>query len=231
MIIKGFQPLTTLDYPQQLAALVFTAGCNMRCTYCYNKSLVENAPDLPEVPPQDILQFLQRRKGLLDGVVISGGEPTMHADLPDFIKKIKQLGFKVKLDTNGTNPKMVQDLLNEKLIDYIAMDVKQVPAKYEAVTKLRVNMDKVEQTVAIIKSSDIDYEFRTTAAPSFISKQELLEIGKWLQGSKKYCLQQFKAVDSMNDMRLITAKTYEKEELDAIKEELAPYFREIEVRT
>jgi pyruvate formate lyase activating enzyme len=230
MIIKGLQPTTLIDYPGQVACIVFTAGCTFNCGFCYNKSLVENSANLPEISEQNFFDFLDTRKKFLDGVVITGGEPTIYKDLPDFIKKIKQKGFLVKLDTNGTNPEMLQYLINNKLVDYFAMDIKNSPEKYDATTNKKIDINKIEKSIDLIMDSGIKYEFRTTAMPRLIKKEDFLKIGVWLKGAKKYCLQQFKSMGELIDESFRTEKTYSEAELNQFKELLKPYFDEIEVR-
>ncbi len=230
MLIKGFQPLTLIDYPGQLAAIIFFGGCNLRCHYCYNKLLALNSPELPIINEDQIFSFLENRNGLIDGVVITGGEPTLQEDLTEFIKKIKQLGFLVKLDTNGTNPDIVKELIDNKLVDYIAMDIKNIPESYEKTTTVGIDIKNVMETVKIIMGSGIDYEFRTTVLPKLISKKDFLKIGEWLKGAKKYCIQQFKKTETIMDMAYLNEEPYTEEDLDEIKKILLPYFKNIEVR-
>jgi pyruvate formate lyase activating enzyme len=178
MIIGGLEKLTLLDFPDKLAAIVFTKGCNFRCHYCYNpmlvwpkgsKALALGEKDIekgyPPIREEDLFIFLKERQGKIDGVVITGGEPTLYADLPDFIRRIRALGYLIKLDTNGTNPEMLQSLINDKLIDYIAMDIKAAWDKYETVVDVAVNLDNLRKSVKIIMSSSVPYEFRTTLVP------------------------------------------------------------------
>lgn len=230
MIIKGFQPTTLIDYPGKIACIVFVTSCNFRCGFCYNKKLVDDTPELNEISQEEILEFLEKRKVLLDGVVITGGEPTLHNDLPDFIAKVKDKGFSVKLDTNGTNPEMVKKLIDDKLIDYIAMDIKNSPEKYSETTNVKVNMEKINETIKLIRNSGLDYEFRTTAFPRMMTKEDFLKIGEWLKGSKKYCIQQFKSMGDLIDINFLNEKMYSEPDLNEIKKLLEPYFDKIEVR-
>lgn len=229
MIIKGFQPTTLVDYPGHVASIVFTAGCSFRCGFCYNKKLADDDPELKEIDSNEIFNHLDKRKRLIDGVVITGGEPTLYNDLPEFIKKIKEKGLLVKLDTNGTNPLMLKKLIDDKLIDYIAMDIKNSPDKYLLTTNRKVDMNKINETIKLIMNSSIAYEFRTTVI-SLITKDDFIKIGNWLKGAKKYCLQQFKPIGDLIDPEFIKEKVYSKEELNEIKESLKPYFDKIEVR-
>lgn len=231
MLIKGFQATTLVDYPGEIAAIVFVAGCDFRCPYCYNKLLVLNSPDLIELDEDKIIEKLVSRKKLLDGVVISGGEPVLQKDLPLFIEKIKELGLKVKLDTNGTNPDMIQELVDKNLIDFIAMDIKATLNKYNEIAGVKVNLEAIKKSAELIMQGKIDYEFRTTALPDLLTRQDLLEIGKWLKGAKKYCLQQFKPMPDMIDSSYANKRTYTLEELKEIKESLSEFFKEIEIRS
>lgn len=230
MIIKGLRPSTLIDYPGHIAAIIFTAGCTFRCSYCYNKKLVDDDPELEEISQEDILKFLDKRKILLDGVVITGGEPTIHPDLPSFISKIKEKGFLVKLDTNGTNPDMLKKLIDSHMVDYIAMDIKNSPEKYSETANRNIDMNKINKAIELIKNSGIDYEFRTTAAPGFISKEDFMKIGSWLHGAKKYCLQQFKATEDLINPEYCKEGTYSEMQLEEIKNLLLPYFEKVEVR-
>jgi pyruvate formate lyase activating enzyme len=230
MIIKGFQPTSLLDYPGNIASIIFTAGCNFRCPYCYNKQLVMNSPELEELDEERILEMLAKRKKLIDGVVITGGEPTLHKDLPQLLEKIKKLGLKIKLDTNGANPEMIQELINKKLIDFIAMDIKSPLEKYEQITRIKTDTAKIKKSVEIIMKSGTEYEFRTTAQPDLLTKEDFQKIGQWLKGAKKYCIQQFKTMPEMIDETFKNKNTYSKEELEEIKKSLANYFEKIEIR-
>lgn len=203
MKIAGLQKTTLIDYPEKIAAIIFSFGCNFRCPYCHNKELVESKSKVKLIPEKEIFKFLKKRSGILDAVVITGGEPTLYKDLPDLIRKIKKLGYLVKLDTNGTNPKMIKSLLDDKLADYIAMDIKGPIDKYKRITHHAGDLQNILDSVEIIKNSKIDYEFRTTVVPDLLDKKDFEKIGHWLKGAKKYYLQQFR-----NTSTLI--KSYEK---------------------
>ena len=234
MIIKGFQATTMLDYPGQIASLVFTPGCDFRCPYCYNKSLVIDSPDLIELDENKILEKISQRRKLIDGVVISGGEPCLQKDLPSFAEKIKKLGLKVKIDTNGTNPKMLKKLIDKGLVDFIAMDIKGPLNKYEDITQTRADVSAIKQSAEIIMQSStqgkVDYEFRTTALPDLLSQEDFQKIGEWLKGAKKYCIQQFKPIPGMIDSSYEYKQTYTSKELEKIRKQLEPYFEKVEVR-
>lgn len=204
MIIGGLEKLTLLDFPDNLAAIVFTQNCNFRCHYCYNPMLVwprteklspdgkNNKKDQPFVKEEDLFLFLKERKGKIDGVVISGGEPTLHSDLPQFIKKIKDLGYLVKLDTNGTNPVMLANLIKDKLIDYVAMDLKATFEKYEQTVGVKVNLDNLQKSVKIILSDSIPYEFRSTLVPALHGEADIKKMGELIKGANLWYLQKFK---------------------------------------
>ena len=196
MIIGGIHTLTLLDYPGKVACIIFTTGCNFRCGYCHNAEFVlpekikERMNDM--IPEEKIFNFLDKRKGKLDGVVVSGGEPTIHPDLVDFIRKIKAKGFLVKLDSNGTNPQVLERLLKEKLVDYIAMDVKASKEKYDEVTGVKNNFAAIKHSRDILKSSEIDYEFRTTVIKGFHDEEEMRKIAQFCRGAKQYTIQNFR---------------------------------------
>lgn len=200
MVIGGLEKLTLLDYPEHLAAIIFTQGCNFRCHFCYNPLLVlpRNGSDVKEkglspLSPQNLFLFLQERVGRLEGVVITGGEPTLHPDLPEFIKDIKDLGYRVKLDSNGTNPVMLERLIAAQLVDYIAMDIKAPLERYHEVAGVPVDCQKLEKSVKIIKSSGLPYEFRTTVVPGLLAKEDFEAMGQAIKGASKWYLQNFKS--------------------------------------
>lgn len=224
--IGGFQKTTFLDYPEKIACIVFTTGCNFRCGYCHNPELFKSELVLT-VPA--FFDFLKSRKGKLDGVVITGGEPTLQNGLEDFIKEIKNLEFLVKLDTNGTNPKILEYLLNLNLLNYVAMDIKAPLDKYKKITNVDFDIQKIKDSINLIKNSEIDYEFRTTVVKSQLSFEDFKSIGMLLEGAKKYYLQKFVA-SKILDGALMSAETYSDEEFKIILEELKQYVKFIGVR-
>ncbi len=198
MLILGLQKTTLLDYPGLVASTIFTGGCNFRCPFCHNGDLVLHPDSFPHFTEEAIFIHLTEKKKILDGVCITGGEPTLQADLPDFIKKIKDMGLKVKLDTNGTNPSMIASLIENNLIDYIAMDIKQCPLKYNTIACMpHFDIDIISESVKIIMSSGIDYEFRTTVMKECHSMEDMIEIGQWLKGAKAYYLQAYRDSDTV----------------------------------
>ena len=193
MKIYGLQKTTLVDYPGHVATTLFTGGCNFRCPYCHNGDLVTGLDDIEPYAMEDIFSHLQKRKGVLDGVVISGGEPTLQADLPDFIRQIKELGYLVKLDTNGTNPAMLRSLVEEGLVDYVAMDIKHSRAKYASISHAADDsLEAIAASVDYLKEGHVDYEFRTTLCKELHKETDMTAIGLWLMGAKAYYLQPYK---------------------------------------
>ena len=200
MLIGGLEKLTLVDYPGKVACTVFTAGCNIRCGICHNPELVHlQKSKISPITEKSFFDFLKKQKNYLDGVCITGGEPTLQKDLPQFIKKIKQLGFFVKLDTNGSNPTMLKKLVDDKMVDYVAMDIKTSVENYNKIAGAGIDVEKIRTSVDIIKTSTIDYEFRTTILPAVHTKDDIVKIGQWLKGSEKYYLQQFRKGKTLNE--------------------------------
>lgn len=193
MQIHGLNKTTLLDYPEHVAATVFTGGCNFRCPFCHNAGLVLDPGRQPVISTEEVLSFLQKRKGILTGVCITGGEPTLQKDLGEFIRQIKEMGYLVKLDTNGYRPEVLAQLLEEKLLDYVAMDIKSSPERYGVVAGLDgIDTDVISESVEILKNSGIKYEFRTTVVKELHSKEDFERIAKWLSGSPVLYLQAYR---------------------------------------
>lgn len=222
MKIGGVQKLSLVDFPGHTAVALFTIGCNMRCGYCHNPELVLPERYADEIPVNEILQFLSTRVGKVEGVVISGGEPTMHNDLPDLFRKIKSMGFLTKLDSNGTNPEMLKMLFDENLLDYIAMDIKASIDRYQEVAAWPINTDDILRSIKLIKSSGINHEFRTTLVKSQVSPQDLDEIGELIEGSPRYALQRFRPGRTLAP-RFATETTYSDDELTILKLNMERY--------
>ena len=202
MLIHGLQKMTLLDYPGYVACTVFLNGCDFRCPYCHNFELVDGTAK-PLMEDEEFFAFLGKRKGLLDGVCISGGEPLLHKDIDVFIRKIREMGFKVKLDTNGYHPDMLKALINEGLLDYIAMDIKNSFAKYPITTGTPdIDTSIIKNSISIIMNSGVDYEFRTTVVGGLHSENDFEQMGEALQGAKGYFLQQFTMRDTVPDSTL-----------------------------
>ena len=228
MRISGLQKLSMVDYPGKLAATVFTGGCNLRCPFCHNAPLVLRVSETPDLPADEVLSFLRTRKGLLDGVVLSGGEPLLQKGAADFLREVKALGFSVKLDTNGCYPEALAAILEAGLADYVAMDIKNRPEKYaESVGIPDFDMKPVRESIHLLRRSGVDYEFRTTVVKEFHTLDDIRAIGEWLKGSKRYFLQQF--VDS-GDLVGIGCHGREPLELRAFARIAEPYFDSVAVR-
>lgn len=226
--LAGLQKTTFIDYPEKIACIVFTQGCNFRCGYCHNPELFENKEPVLSVPA--FFEFLNKRKGKLDGVVITGGEPTLHGkDLIEFIKEVKSLGFLVKLDTNGTHPDVLQELLNENLLDYIAMDIKAPLAKYKTITRTDIDTKIIKKSIDMIMNSGVDYEFRTTIVKSQLSVEDLRQIGELIQGAKRYYMQKFLATKIL-DETLMSEESYTDEEFKNLRTILEEYVDFIDYR-
>ncbi|MBQ6462653.1 MAG: anaerobic ribonucleoside-triphosphate reductase activating protein [Pseudobutyrivibrio sp.] len=193
MLILGLQKTTLLDFPGKVASTIFTGGCNFRCPFCHNSELVFPPKDALSYSLDEIFEHLTSKKKILDGVCITGGEPTLHMDLPDFIKQIKDLGLLVKLDSNGTNPDMLKYLIDNRLVDYIAMDIKTTRAKYNDIACMtNFDIKPIESSISILMEGKIDYEFRTTVMKECHSKDDMQSIGQWLAGAKAYYIQSYK---------------------------------------
>ncbi len=190
MTFGGFEKFTLIDYPGKVACMVYTIGCNFRCPYCHNPELVDETVE-KTYSERQILDFLDKRKNMLDGVVITGGEPTMHGDLLDFMEEVKKRGYLVKLDSNGTRPEIIQKAIDRRLVDYIAMDIKSPLSKYESIAAHPVDSDAIRKSIAILMENAVDYEFRTTVIKAMLSPEDIQEIGKEIMGARRYYLQKF----------------------------------------
>ena len=232
MIIAGLQKLTLVDYPEKLACTVFLAGCNFRCPWCYNPELVlpEKIKDNSQITKKDFFDFLKYRINLLDGVVICGGEPTLNDDLPTFCKEIKKMGYLVKLDTNGSNSEMISNLVDEKLIDYIAMDIKAPKEKYKEATGAKIDIKQIQKSIDILKKGGVNYEFRTTMIPKLLSKKDIVKIVRWIGPAKKYCLQNFQEERDTVNPEFKGINPCLREYLSDIQKIISPYFEICEVR-
>lgn len=239
MIIGGLEKMTLIDYPGQLAAIVFTKGCNFRCHFCYNPLLVwpdretdekKYEKTYPTISEDEFFLFLESRKGRLDGIVITGGEPTLHRDLPEFIKKIRAFGYKIKLDTNGTNPEALSDLLKENLLDYIAMDLKAPYDKYENVTGVKINCQNLEKSVKMVIESDLPHEFRTTVVPGLLELSDFDKMGQAIFGADAWYLQKFKSDTELVDRDLERHAPFSDKEMEEMASVGKKYVKICEVR-
>lgn len=230
MIIGGLQKLTLIDYPGHIAATVFSVGCNFRCSFCHNPELVSSIKyGISSIFEKDLFDLLKNRQGKLEGVCITGGEPTIQPDLIEFIRKIKESGYKVKLDTNGSRPDVLRQLYNEKLLDFLAMDIKNTPEKYKKTVNSLVDIERIKLSVDLIRNSGIDYEFRTTAVPGIHIDEDFVKIGKWLKGAKKYALQSYRERNIL-DEKLKKKTKGKKLDLEKIANKVGKYFGKVEVR-
>lgn len=228
MRIHGFQKTTLLDYPGHLAATIFFGGCNFLCPFCHNASLVLYPDSLPAIPKEEILDTLKKRKGILEGVCITGGEPTLEVGLTDFIKEIRALGLLVKLDTNGSNPLVLKELLLSGLVDYVAMDVKNSPDKYSAtIGKSTIPLKNISESIKLLLMDKVDYEFRTTVTKELHTPSDFILIGEWIKGAKAYYLQSYKESE---DVISPGFHSYSREELNEIRLMLLPYASKVEIR-
>lgn len=192
MDFAGMQSLTLLDFPNKVSCILFVRGCNLRCPFCHNATLVSGVAE-NTFPEDDVLAFLKKRQGLLDGVVISGGEPTLYPELVPFLRKIRELGYAIKLDTNGTNPALLKQIVRENLADYVAMDIKNSPALYSATCGIpKPDIASIEESRDFLMSGEVDYEFRTTVVEGLHTKESIGELACWIAGAKRYYLQAFK---------------------------------------
>lgn len=228
MIIYGLQKLTLLDYPGKTACTVFTGGCNFRCPYCHNASLVTGLNNIETIDSDEFFAFLNKRKKILDGVCVTGGEPLLQPDIEKFIKSIKDLGYSVKLDTNGSFPDKLKYLVNSGLVDYVAMDIKNSPENYlKTIDACHVDFSKICESVEFLLSDAVDYEFRTTVVKEFHSISDFKAIGEWIRGAKRYFLQSY--IDS-GDILNGTFSAYGKTELESFKALLEQYVKETQIR-
>jgi pyruvate formate lyase activating enzyme len=230
MKVTGIQKLTLLDYPGVVACTVFTAGCNFRCPFCHNAMLV-----LPEqiddecLTDDEVFGFLKKRRGVLDGVAVTGGEPLLHADMPEFLARVKELGYKIKLDTNGSNPELLSEIVKNKLVDRVAMDIKNAPEEYARTIGLKsFDIAPVERSKEMLLRGDIDYEFRTTVVKGIHTKESLIGAAKWIKGAKEYYLQQFK--DSGNLILPDGLSAYDEKQMHALADAVRDYVPTVEVR-
>ena len=227
MKIMGVEKSSFIDYPGKICTVLFTGLCNFKCGYCHNSSVVKGLEK--EINKEEVFAFLEKRKRFVDAVCISGGEPTIHEGLYDFIKEIKNREFFIKLDTNGTNPEVLKKLIDHELIDYVAMDIKSPLGKYKIVTGVQLDVEDIRLSIDIIRNKAIDYEFRTTVCQELLTKDDILEIAEYLKGSKKYYIQNFK--DGANVLAGEKQfRPYNQETLEEIKKNIEGYFDIFEIR-
>lgn len=225
MEISGFEKMTLTDYPGSVAAIVFTQGCNFKCPFCHNSDLIYFKNGV--IDENEVLDYLGKRKKMLDGVVITGGEPTMQKDLIGFLNKVRDLGLKVKLDTNGAKPEILQKIIDLNLVDYIAMDIKSSQNNYSEVSGVKVDINKIRESISIIKKSKLDFEFRTTVVKNYHNYESLLEICEYVGKDVKYYLQNFE-----NSSRVLnsTLESFSKDELLKMCAKINGKFPNVKVR-
>ena len=227
-MIKGLQTLTLLDYPGKVACTVFTGGCNFRCPFCHNGGIVLNPGAEPSIPEEKVFDLLKKRRGVLEGVCITGGEPTLWKGLWDFAREIKAMGYSVKLDTNGTNPELMHKLILAGVVDYVAMDIKNCPDKYaETIGVKGFNLQPVKDSVRLLMQGTVGYEFRTTVVKGMHTPQDIVEIGKWIQGADKYFIQPYRDSDLVIDR---SCERHSDEELQALLAVAREYVPAAELR-
>lgn len=224
-MIKGLQKTCLLNYPPYTVATVFVGGCNFSCPFCHNKDLVLNPSSIDTIHEDELMDLLDKRGKWLDGVCITGGEPLLY-DITDLAKKIKDKGFKVKVDTNGTNPQQLKTLIDQKLVDYVAMDIKSSKEKYNEAANCNVDMDKIERSIQIIKDSGIEHEFRTTFVPKLHTIEEVKNIGEWLKGADKFVVQNFKPGTCL-DPSFNDEKSFGEKELEEFRCILKNHIKEV----
>lgn len=228
MKIGGLQKTSLLDYPEKLSSIIWTVGCNYHCPFCYNINLVNQK--ITPIAEEEILTFLHQRTKQIEGVVITGGEPLLQEDILSFTKQIKDLGYLIKIDTNGSQPSVLSELLDKRLVDYVAMDIKAPQEKYPELTGIITDLTAVQQSIDLLMNSDVDYEFRTTVIPGFLTKDDIISIARWIEGAKTYCLQQFKTDTPLLLESLQQKAPYSKGEIMDMVEEVKPYVQFVVVR-
>ena len=229
MKIGGLQKVSLIDYPGLICATIFLQGCNFKCSYCHNPELVDTRLFQPCIKESEVLDFLNTRKEKLDAVTVTGGEPTIQDDLAPFIKQIKKMKFAVKLDTNGSQPQVIKTLLDEKLIDFIAMDIKAPLAKYNSIVRVPVNSDSIKESIKLILKAKIPHEFRTTIVESQLEEKDIQQIAKLISGAKSYVLQKFMPVKVL-EKKFLKEKSYTDEKFQEIKKHLENKIHSVMVR-
>lgn len=229
MMLSGLQRLTLLDYPGTVACTVFTHGCNFRCPFCHNASLVLPGASSEKLDEGILMDFLKKRVGVLEGVVFTGGEPLLHSDITELFKKVKDLGYKIKLDTNGSFPQLLERVVTEHLVDRVAMDIKSSPNEYgKAIGDVKIDISAIEYSKNLLMSCGIDYEFRTTAVKGLHTEKSIVELAKWISGAEEYYLQQFK--DSGGLISADGLSEFSKTEMEALADAVRPYVPSVALR-
>lgn len=227
MRIGGLQKLTLLDYPGKVACTVFLPGCNLRCPFCHNPALVLPDRATGGLSTEKLLAFLETRRGKLDGVCVTGGEPTLQPELPEFLEKLRRLGYAVKLDTNGTNPAMLKALLHERVLDYVAMDIKNSPSRYAETCGGVDLLGPVKRSAALLMAGAVDYEFRTTVCAPLHTPRDMEELGRWLKGARRYFLQPFADSGALVGGGV---SPLSEDEIKALRDSVLPYIPNTQIR-
>ena len=228
MKLAGVQKLTLLDFPSVVACTVFTLGCNFKCPFCHNAHLLDGECK-DRIDEESVLSFLKQRQGILEGVVMTGGEPLLHRDIGDFLSKIKELGYLIKIDTNGTNPSLLRELVEKKLVDYVAMDVKNSPEEYALATgAASIDIEAVSESKDFLLSGAVDYEFRTTVVKGIHTEESILSLAKWISTADKYYLQQFKDSGALLAPKGLSEFSYD--EMKRLQALVTPFVRTAEIR-
>mgnify|MGYP000870286005 CR=1 FL=1 len=231
MDIRGLQQTSLIDYPGEICATLFAGGCNLRCRYCYNKDLVFAPETLPFFSRETIISLLQKRSSLLDGICLTGGEPTLQGGaLLPFLTAMKETGLKIKLDTNGTRPEVLRELLGKKVLDYIAVDLKGPWEKYALIVGKQIDIGALKETIALLKDNPLKQEFRTTVVPGLLVEEDLLAIAKVIEGFPKYVLQQFQPHPNMIDPSLCSVRPYSRDTMMQVAQLCRRYVQSVELR-
>ncbi len=231
MWFRGFKKLSLVDYPGKVASIAFTGGCDFRCPWCYVRDLVFNSPALPKISETKVLNYMRKYRDWIDGLVVSGGEPTIHRELPDFLEKVKKEGFSVALETNGSNPDMLEHLIEHRLIDYVEMDVKGYNTElYKRATGVDVDIKDIKRSIRLIKRGMKEYAFRTTVVPTIHRPVDVVRIAKMIRGAKRYYIQQFKHSDSLIDPSFNKIPPYSRKELEGIATRCKKFVRDVRLR-
>jgi pyruvate formate lyase activating enzyme len=229
MKIGGLQRVSLIDYPGLICAVVFLQGCNFKCSYCHNPELVDPGLFRTCIRENDVMEFLDARRGKLDAVSITGGEPTIQEKLPAFIRQIKKMGYAIKLDTNGSRPHIIKNLTTEKLLDYIAMDIKAPLEKYKNIANTHIDPESIKESVQLILNAKIPYEFRTTVVESQLEEDDIMKIADMISGASKYVLQKFMPTKTL-DSRFLKEKSFSDEKLQKIKNHLNHQIPSVTIR-
>jgi len=229
MKIGGLQKFSLIDYPDKICAIVFTQGCDFLCPFCHNPELVEPKLFSQPIPEDEIFSFLKKRKGKLEAVTITGGEPCLQSDLPVFLQKIKEMGYLLKLDTNGSFPEMLNEIIEQNLIDYLAIDIKGPLEKYEKIVGVPFATEKIVQTIKITLSSEINYEFRTTVVKSLLDRDDLRKIGELIKGARLYVLQKF-VPSKLLEPKFLNEGNYSAEEFEEFRQIMFDYVEKCVIR-